>query len=83
MTVTKPLQKHTELGADMTLFQKKILFTIIPYLLGFTIAYALMAFIAWDKDASNWLFGDRLFTVILGFVLGGMLYFRFEHDRVR
>ena len=67
----------------MTIFHKKILFTIVPYLLGFALAYGLMAFIAWDRDASNWLFGDRLFTVILGLVVGGMLYIRFEHDKAR
>jgi uncharacterized membrane protein HdeD (DUF308 family) len=67
----------------MTLFQKKIAFTFLPYILGYAIAYALLAFTVWDRDAGHWMFSDRLFGIILGWVLGSMLYVRFEHDRVR
>jgi len=62
----------------MTIFQKKIFLTFTPYILGFALAYSIMAFVAWDRNAGNWLFSDRMFTVILGSVLGGMLYIRFD-----
>lgn len=67
----------------MTTFQTKILFTFLPYILGYIIAYGAIAFMAWDRNAGNWMFGDRMFAVILGWVIGSMLYLRFEHDRVR
>jgi hypothetical protein len=66
----------------MTTFQKKILLTFIPYILGFAFAYGVMAFVAWDRNAGNWLFSDRMFAVVIGLVVGSMLYKRFEHDRV-
>ena len=62
----------------MTTLQKKILITFIPYILGFAFAYSIMAFVAWDRNAGNWLFTDRWFTVILGSVLGSMLYIRLD-----
>jgi len=65
----------------MTTLQKKIFLTFIPYILGFAFAYSIMAFVAWDRNAGNWLFSDRMFTVVLGCVLGSMLYCRFDYDR--
>ena len=67
----------------MTHFQKKILFTFLPYIIGYAIAYGCIAFMAWDRDAGHWAFGDRMFAVIFGWVIGSMLYVRFEYDRVR
>lgn len=65
----------------MTALQKKILFTFLPYIIGAAVAYGVMSFVAWDRNAGNWLFSDRMFTVVLGCVLGSMLYARFEYDR--
>mgnify|MGYP000400275451 FL=1 len=67
----------------MTPFQKKILFTFLPYILGYAVAYAGVSFVMWDRDPSVWAIADRVFAAILGWVLGSMLYMRFEHDRVR
>lgn len=67
----------------MTPFQKKILFTIVPFLLGFMVAYGFTAFIVWQHDASMWTLQDRVFATITGWVVGSMLYMRFEYDRVR
>jgi hypothetical protein len=71
------------MGMTMTMFQKKILFTFLPYILGFAIAYGLVSFVSWNKDAALWAFSDRVFATILGWVIGIMLYVRFEYDRVR
>ena len=67
----------------MTTFQKKILFTTLPFIIGFVVSYAIMAFVAWNRDAGAWEMTDRMFTAMLSWVLGGMLYVRFEYDRVR
>jgi putative effector of murein hydrolase LrgA (UPF0299 family) len=67
----------------MTILQKKILYTFIPYLVGIAIAYGVMAFITWDRDAGKWLFSDRLVAIVFGWVIGSMLYVRFEYDRVK
>ena len=66
----------------MTIFQKKILFTFLPFILGFAIAYGLVAFVVWDRNPALWMFSDRVFATISGWVIGSMLYVRFEYDRV-
>jgi len=67
----------------MTPFQLKLLYTFLPYVIGFAISWGLLAFITWERNPALWLFADRLIATIIGVVVGAALFIRFEYDRVR
>jgi hypothetical protein len=65
----------------MNIEVKKILRTVLPFVCGCTFAYVVMSFIMWNRDPSTWLMSDRIFTVIMSWVVGAMLYTRFEWSK--
>lgn len=60
---------------------KKFLRTVVPFIGGCVFAYVVMGFVMWNRDPSTWLMSDRTFAVILSWVVGAMLYSRFEWSK--
>lgn len=59
----------------------KLLYTVLPYIIGFILSWCLLAFITWERNPALWLFADRLVAAVLGLVMGSALFIRFEYDR--
>jgi hypothetical protein len=67
----------------MTPFQTKLLYTFLPYVIGFALSWSLLAFITWERNPELWLFADRLIAAVIGAAIGSALFIRFEYDRFR
>ncbi len=63
-------------GAQMKNETKHILALVLPFIFGFIVSFLLMSFVNFSTDPSTWDKADRLFSVIVGWVIGAMLYFR-------
>ncbi len=55
---------------------KQIIKTVVPFAIGFAISFLVLSFVNISFDTATWDRVDRVFSVILGWVLGGMLYVR-------